>query len=412
MLDSHTLEASIPSTISDDWTNLKSLIRTLERAGSNLNRIVGCLEEFFKLMGVYAFGTRRAEYETMKPEFEAIFQRLSENCVELTRLRMTECIEGLCRDIRVELAHVRGLSLVQQNGANQTRADDSDKILARYRRIQGLLLALMANTEPNLWDALDRNDDLRTFPAPSWGYNCTHSTERYPSIRPVEVRRLQNWTQESPSGAVCWVPGARQTGISRALCAKLDATHKLGASYFFSTENHDFNSVIPSIAYQLANYSIPFQLALLDLDLQAASESLDFQFQELVAKPLARVREALPADLVVVIDVMDECGSVHPILDAILPKSKDLPIKFVVFSRPEPNYDAVDRLFVHNVARECAIQGAEGELKTALTPLGLTELQLAELVQRAGVLFACAATAAHYTGYDTPWLDSPALLDN
>ncbi|KAH7338481.1 hypothetical protein B0J17DRAFT_662641 [Rhizoctonia solani] len=211
--------------------------------------------------------------------------------------------------------------------------------------------------------------------------------------------------QDNPHGAVFWAPYTRQTGIGRSLCAELDATHKLGANCFLSPEGCGLNSIITSIAVQLANYSVPFRAALSSSHPWSFSESLEVQFEELIAKPLTRVQASLPGDLAVIIDTMDEPGSVHPILNTFLAGSKDLPVKFVVFTRPEPYHGPVDRLFVREVGSGCIIEEVERELEAALEPLGLSELQIADFVQRTGALFVFAAVAAHYIGDDN-WSNS------
>ncbi|KAG8761859.1 hypothetical protein FRC11_012714, partial [Ceratobasidium sp. 423] len=53
MFGTNVLEVSISSASGGDWTNLKSLIRSLEQAGSTLGRIKGCLEELLQLTEVY-----------------------------------------------------------------------------------------------------------------------------------------------------------------------------------------------------------------------------------------------------------------------------------------------------------------------------------------------------------------------
>lgn len=406
MLDSIKLEVSVP-TGNGSWPHLRSLIRKFEHAGSAFDRVKDLLEELLQLTAVYErFESTWDESESMKQQLETSFRKLGENCAELSQMRMTECIACLCRDIRIELAHIRQDSL-QHNA----EADASRKLLARYRRIHTLLQALLLNTGPSTWCAPDQDAGVGIPYVPSFVDHSTRVSRR-DLHSSVGVRRLGSWIHDSPPGAVCWVPGARQTGISRALCAELDATHKLGASLFLSPENHDFNSTFTSISRQLATYSSPFRHALINSSLQTSSEPLTVQFEELIAKPLTRVREALPTDLAVVIDAMDASESVRPILDAILPNSNGLPIKFIIFSRPEAYHGTAGPLFVHEIGRECVVEGVEGELRTSLVQLGLSELQLAEFVQRTGILFAYAAAAAHSICDETVGLKSSALSES
>ncbi|CAE6418868.1 hypothetical protein ACGC1H_006161 [Rhizoctonia solani] len=405
MLDSTTLEVALPSIINDSWANLISLLRALEQDGSTFGNIRDALEQFSQLREIRETLERTwNQNETMKHELKASFQQLHENCAHLAWLGMTGCMRGLCRDLKVELAYIRHYSLLRPNDGNEV--DDSGTLLNHYQRIQALLQGLLLNTEPNVRNALNQDIGYSS----TWGnYNSTRSTQQY-FAHPAEVRWLHNWMQNSLPGAVCWVPAARKMDISRALCAKLNTTHKLGASIFISRENCDYNSIIPSIAFQLANYSTPFRLALVNSHPHACFGPLEIQFEELIANPLATVRAALPADLAVVIDVMNGCESVRPLIDAILAKSQDLPINFFVFSPPEPCYNVVERLFVRESGGGLVTEEVEGKLRAALQPLGLSELQLAGFVKRAGTLFTCAAVAAHYIS-DDRGLNSPTLVD-
>ncbi|EUC57234.1 vegetative incompatibility protein HET-E-1, putative [Rhizoctonia solani AG-3 Rhs1AP] len=409
MLDSTMLKVALPSIVNDNWASLMSLLRALEQDGSTFGNIGDALEQFFQPRGIYErLENTWNQNETTKHQLEASFRQLRENCANLARLGLTECMRGLCRDIRVELTYIRHYPLLRLNDENGAQAHDSGALLSHYQRIQALLQGLLLNAEPSLWNVLNRN---LGYSCTCGSYNPTRATEQGSCTHPVEVRQLHNWVQNSLPGAVCWIPDARKMDISRALCAKLNNTHKLGASIFISRDNCDFNSIIPSIAFQLANYSTPFRFALLNLHPHACFGPLEIQFEELIANPLARVRAALPVDLTVVIDVMNGCKSVRPLIDAILAKSKDLPIKFFVFSPPEPCYDVLERLLVHQMGG-LVVEEVKGKLRAALQPFGLSELQLAGFVQRAGALFACAAVAAHQMSDDGAWFNhSSALVD-
>ncbi|CAE6502723.1 unnamed protein product [Rhizoctonia solani] len=385
MPDSTTLEAPTPRIVNDSWTNLKSLIQELEQDGSNLGSIKDALEQFSQLGEVHErFESIWNENGTMKNELEDSFRRLRENCVKGARLRMTGCIRGLCRDIKVELAHIRHYSL-EPNDENGEQVNSSE-LLDHYRRIQTQLHVLLDTDRKT--HLSDRNHNYTR----TTGLDSSHSTE---------ARRLYNWIQNSAPGTVCWVPDVRKTGTSRALCAQLDATHKLGANFFLPGESCDLNSIIPSIASQLANYSTPFRSAYANSHPPAPFESLEVQFEELIAKPLTDVRETLPVGLTVVIDATNARGGVRSIIDAIRSKSEGLPIKFIVFSHPEPHYDPAERLLVREVSEEPVTGGVEGELRTALKPFGLSETQLASFAQRAAALFKCARTAARCVNDDT-----------
>jgi hypothetical protein len=123
------------------------------------------------------------------------------------------------------------------------------------------------------------------------------------------------------------------------------------------------------------------------------------------------VQETLPAELVVVIDALDECEnkeSTARILDVLLTKTSNLPIKFFVSSRPEPEIReqmadqhgdrASARLVLHELDKGAVQADIETYLRVALAPMNPSDSQISVLVERAGILFIYAATAVRYIG--------------
>ncbi|KDN33447.1 hypothetical protein RSAG8_13463, partial [Rhizoctonia solani AG-8 WAC10335] len=192
----------------------------------------------------------------------------------------------------------------------------------------------------------------------------------------------------------------------------------LGASFFCSRlreECRNVNKIIPSIAYQLARFSRPFQYALcnaLEKNPDAHGGALRMQFDALIKDPILQVQHTLPEELIVVIDALDECDNTdgtRDILDALLSKVADLPIKFIVSSRPEPQIrdQMADervrfRLVLHELDTghvQVDIENYLREELKAMKPLP-SEAQIAALVEKAGILFIYAATAVRYIGHD------------
>lgn len=234
---------------------------------------------------------------------------------------------------------------------------------------------------------------------------------------------MHNWVHDRAAGPVYWLNGMAGTGkttIAYSLCDELNAAHNLGASFFCSRslpECRDVNQIIPSIAYQLAYFSRPFRYALsraLEREPNVHTQLWQIQFEALFVKPLVEVREALPEDLVVVIDALDECDnkeSTDQLLEALLTKTADLPVKFLITSRPEPeirdqvkkqdgpSHRAIPRLVLHELDRGTVQGDIETYLRAALDPIKPSESQIAMLVQRAGILFIYAATVVRYIGF-------------
>ncbi|KEP45588.1 putative vegetative incompatibility protein HET-E-1 [Rhizoctonia solani 123E] len=236
---------------------------------------------------------------------------------------------------------------------------------------------------------------------------------------------MREWATSLNSGGVYWMNGMAGTGkttIAYSLCQQLDTPENrlLCASFFCSRSLPECRSVgriIPSIAYQIAQCSRPFRYALskaTEENPDAHTRSAHLQFDSLILQPFsdARVREAFPTNMVVVIDALDECEDVkstQQILEVLLTKSKGLPIKFMVSSRPEAsiryqmekNGTWVDsRVVLHQLDSGEVQTDITTYLKTELTPISPSELDIKKLADRAGVLFIYAATVIRYVGYD------------
>ncbi|EUC54376.1 vegetative incompatibility protein HET-E-1, putative, partial [Rhizoctonia solani AG-3 Rhs1AP] len=270
---------------------------------------------------------------------------------------------------------------------------------------------------------------VRLLPSsPSAWYNSSvgrglKRRECTPGTRVDVLANLLAWTNSNSIDAVYWLNGMAGTGkttIAYSVCKELDDKHKLAASFFCSRmreECRDVNRIIPSIAYQIAQFSLPFQSALsaiLEKDQNAHHKVLTEQFEALIRKPLlALAMRLLSTDkLIVVIDALDECDdkdSTRDILDVLLGKTADLPIKFIVSSRPEAQVrdqmtdDRVkSKLVLHELDTGDVQADIETYLREELKPMdpSPTESQIAALVGKAGILFIYAATAVRYIGHD------------
>lgn len=251
--------------------------------------------------------------------------------------------------------------------------------------------------------------------------------------RKRELERLQNWARVHASEDICWLNGMAGTGkttISYSLCAELDHTGELAASFFCSRlipECRNIKFILPSIAYQLARFSRPFKYALsrvLEADPGVHTRVLKIQFENLINKPLQEVHTALPSDLVIVLDALDECeneNSIGQILDILIASTPSLPIKLLVSSRPEPEiYNRImshisgnrnARLVLHELDQATVKNDIERYLKNELKDVPMTPSQLTRLVERCGVLFIFAATAARYINDGLALMEHEERLD-
>ncbi|KDN44162.1 hypothetical protein RSAG8_05635, partial [Rhizoctonia solani AG-8 WAC10335] len=309
-------------------------------------------------------GKAKAEHDELIARLEGLFDDIAGYFGEGCSQPMTASMSRLCKSIQEELELIQDKKGRSAGARYLAANDEAEEILERYRRVEGYLERLSLNANLSMWklahvQATDYQSDRMfslidrlpsVLPA---RYNSAEGEalkrrECTPGTRVQEIAQVLGWVRNRGEGAVYWLNGMAGTGkttISYSVCTALDSGHMLGASFFCSRlreECRNVNKIIPSIAYQLARFSRPFQYALcnaLEKNPDAHGGALRMQFDALIKDPILQVEHTLPEELIVVIDALDECDNTdgtRDILDALLSRVADLPIKFIVSSRPEP----------------------------------------------------------------------------
>ncbi|KAG8790906.1 hypothetical protein FRC12_010701 [Ceratobasidium sp. 428] len=339
---------------------------------------------------------------------------------------------SICRGIERELDVIRRKQWEGGVGTYLNASTDADKILEHYRRIQALLQRITMNinfktlqlideqaTENRLKSLLDSSAaKYNSVESSSLRYGCTQDT------RLKVLDDLYEWACDDKSQGVCWLNGMAGTGkttIAYSLCERLKASERLAASFFCSRQLpacRNVNRIVPTISYQLSRFSRPFRFAIsrvLEEDPDAHNQVLHEQFKKLIAETLVEVKDALPTNLVVVIDALDECDDtdgVDRMLDALLLHMKELPIKLFIASRPDAKIldrmrsqhgkNICTELRLHEVGHSTVQQDIRRYLTVMLSRpcVSLTAANFNTLVERSGVLFIYASTIVRYIGYD------------
>ncbi|KAJ1307677.1 hypothetical protein OPQ81_001769 [Rhizoctonia solani] len=409
---------------------LKELIRVVGPVTDLVGPIKGLVEVLEASINMYEMtGQYEKEYSELCIQLEATIDNLNRYFGDGGLMTMTTSMETICTSIKLELDNIQS-RMVRKPGVRYLAArGDVDAILGCYRRIDLDLrrLSLNANWETlkniKIQAASARVD--RLSPSLSARYNSAEAEDELkrqectPGTRVRVLKEILDWSHSGGHGTIYWLNGMAGTGkttIAYSLCKQLNAEHKLAASFFCSRLREECRMVkriIPSIAYQLARFSLPFLSvlsAVLEKDLDLHSSSLHIQFEELIAKPLQKTKDTLPEGLVVVIDALDECEnkeSTGKILDLLLNKAANLPIKFLISSRPESEIrdrmteeQVESRLVLHELGRDEVRLDIEKYLREGLAKMNPSEDDITELAKRSGVLFIYAATAVRYIGYD------------
>ncbi|CAE6398592.1 unnamed protein product [Rhizoctonia solani] len=188
-------------------------------------------------------------------------------------------------------------------------------------------------------------------------------------------------------------------------------------------ECRQVKNIIPSIAYQLACFSLPFRHALervFRLNPDVRTRVMRVQYEKLVVEPLMGVQSCLPVDFIVVIDALDECeneDSVSQILDLFLSTAYTIPIRFLISSRPEieiarkmegqPDRHGGVRLVLHELESNMVKADIGRYMREELKDIPLSDEKWRSLIDRCGLLFAYASTTCRYirNAYETKTLD-------
>lgn len=135
---------------------------------------------------------------------------------------------------------------------------------------------------------------------------------------------IMEWIGDPDGEHVGWIiarAGVGKSAIARTICSRLYADNRLGATYFFSLSYRradEASLFVTSVAYQLARYIPGFARIISsalkeDPDLALPERGLSNQWENLVVGPL----RSSDLTLVLVVDALDECAKVSPILSLL-----------------------------------------------------------------------------------------------
>ncbi|KAL5634270.1 hypothetical protein ACGC1H_006175 [Rhizoctonia solani] len=422
---STSLGVTHPSgTASTAWSGAKTLLVVLESSADAFGPLKSAIGGLNKCIDIYERAAKgRKDYDELRDKLDGLLQDLAGH-VSIMDPLITRSVKLLCTSIESELKNVEDN---RGRGTGQRLAeamDTQDEILECYRRIHGYIERLTLNANMNMLGTINdlsmesRMDKISL--AMSAVYDSAASSDLRrgncaPGTRVPQIDFLLEWARDPKAGNTCWMNGMAGTGkttIAYTVCAKLEDSFELGASFFCSRvipECRRVENIIPSIAYQLARFSLPFHCALdkiLKSNPDAHTRVLNIQYQKLIVKPLIEVRQSVPHDFIVVIDALDECeneNSLGEILDLLMSSTIALPIRFLVSSRPESEIyrrmmGRVDeqgnkRLVLHDLNAKAVQSDIEAYMRHELHHIFLTDTQWSEILERCGVLFIYASTA-------------------
>ncbi|KAF8733633.1 WD domain, G-beta repeat, partial [Rhizoctonia solani] len=317
-------------------------------------------------------------------------------------------------------------------------AQDENEVLSAYRGIERAFRQLQTDAGLSVWSIVEKQaaDSLleKLTPSRLAAHNSTLATDvnRRSCTKHTRTQillELDQWAADRRTPNIYWMSGMAGTGkttIAYTFAESLKARRLLGASFFCtrtSSECQDVGRIIPTIAYQLARYSMSFQSAVvkaLGSDPDLGTRAIAEQCERLIKEPLGRVKDDIPDGVVVVIDALDECSSangVGTILDVLFRVAGDLPVKFFVTSRPEPDIRHRVEARCDQSRSMCVLHEIEKSLVQADIQLYLheelassvSESDLKQLAKLSGSFFIYAATAIRYVRQTGTMVDPDRL---
>ncbi|KAF8747894.1 WD40 repeat-like protein [Rhizoctonia solani] len=268
---------------------------------------------------VEAVARNQQDYKELAAELDVLTKSLLTTHKGAGLGSSTDCIAGIAiaikqeaREIENKTKHSAGRRVLMAN------ADEQD-LMRRYGRIQLLFWQLQANVGMSTW--ANTNKLIMCGEESNLQLLLSASTNRRTCTKGTQVSilsKLKRWVSAPDQKAVYWMSGMAGTGKTTIACtfAKWLKTKKLLAASFFCTRTsadcRNVTWIVPTVAYQLARYCIPFQLALCNVlgrDPDLGTKDIRMQFERLLVNPLNQIKNNIPSNLVVVIDALDECNN-------------------------------------------------------------------------------------------------------
>ncbi|KAB5590055.1 hypothetical protein CTheo_6495 [Ceratobasidium theobromae] len=409
-----------------DQVGLKPALQALHRSAIVFPPLQSAIETLISCLG--AATKNKSEYETLASELKILAELLAQHMKASPSFQTSGSLEHIALSIQKEA------NLIVDK---QTRS-----------------------TGRRLLDAVSDEDDLTNTTMSTWSVANAHFVDtRLEKLNPAKLARydselskgmtrrtctentrvavlsgLNDWSQDQSAADMYWMNGMAGTGKTTIACSfsrRLYERNQLAASFFCSRTSPEcriVGRIVSTIAYQLARYSTPYQGALCEIlgnDPDIGTTNIPTQFERLLVVPLTKVKGAIPENLVVVIDALDECedrDGVQLLLDLLFRFAGPLPLKFFITSRPEPEIHRVMMSQTPHSRTVLRLHEVEKSLVQADIALYLTEElgqfmkpspdQIEQLSRRSGNLFIYAATLVRHVQLGNQLGDHQKRLDS
>ncbi|GAB1524351.1 hypothetical protein RhiTH_007504 [Rhizoctonia solani] len=414
------------------WNTIRSLITAIEPGAKAIGLPIHGLRAFVdRLEGAFE---EREDYALLAAQLNVILDDLVKHMNQPIDTEMTASVKRIHADLEDEIKKVTERQAMAMERRLLGAMEEAKEIVECYRRIDGYLQRLTLNANISILKAANeqtayankqameaRLKNMSPAMAAVFDSAESHNVRRRscaPGTRTAQIKLLLEWAHDPEVGKTCWMNGMAGTGkttIAYSVCEALKKDYQLAASFFCSRaipECRQVKHIIPSIAYQLARFSLPFWLALdkaLEADPDTHTLALETQYKKLIVEPLLASQDSLPRSFIVVIDALDECeneGIVGQILDLLLSTKYTLSVRYLMSSRPEKeitqrmencgNANDNPRLVLHELDADSVKTDIQAYIHHELRDVPLTDDQRQTVARRCGALFIYASTICRY----------------
>ncbi|KAH7327622.1 hypothetical protein B0J17DRAFT_680375 [Rhizoctonia solani] len=413
---------------------------------TNCPPLSSAIEDLRSSLHIFTDATsNRQEYKELTAGLESLVQQLISYLRAARSDEIVDAIKGPQNNLftRAITKEIKSIGVGRsRSGLRWTFSapTDSEDPLRCYRRIEQLFRQLLGEAIMSTRNIVNKQyintqlDGLDTAKLAAFDSSLMDEIGRRTCSEHTRTKILQDsvaWTEDPNAPKIYWMNGMAGTGkttIAFGLCVALNARKQLAASFFCtrtSPECREAKRIVPTIACQFAWFSAPFRSALsnaLDENPGIGAKNMSSQFDILLKRPLMKVKDELPNNLVIVVDALDECNdpqTVELFLGLLFRSIVDLPIKFYVTSRPEPairnmmmseSEQSRSVLYLHEIERSLVQADIELYLKEELAFISPNESDIKELAEHAGNLFIYAATVVRYIRPPGKRVDSQTRL--
>ncbi|KAF8688206.1 NACHT domain, partial [Rhizoctonia solani] len=437
-----TAAVEAPQPITHTPSAIKALASTLKTLHS-VTKVVPPLQSAIggllaSVENIELSSKNLSEMEALAKRLLLLVERLQPHIQEAKSTEVSEFLKGIAKSMEEQVVIIRSKQDHRKARYLGNAEQDEEAILKAYGRITEIISDLQTEASLKMWNIAEgQRADSRLTALSHVGsavYNSllSHDVNRRActqNTRSNILLELEQWSRDWTKPNVFWMNGMAGTGkttIAYTFAKSLKHRAALGASFFctrISDECRDVGRIVPTIAYQLAQCSSSFRsslLGVLEQEPDIKSQSIDSQCQRLIKEPLSTAEDLKEKGLVVVIDALDECNSangVRTILDVLFRITPNLPLKFFITSRPEPDIrhriEAQSDLnrsmcVLHEIEKSMVEADIELYLREELGG-SIAEHDLTQLAKLSGRLFIYAATAVRYVRQTGTIVDTDRL---